>query len=263
MTALHQIINDSSAKCYQDLYIKWLTEFTSKQVKAPSTDPPQPSTSDTKLKQRSAKERRRNPLPSEPGYDWRSFQKSCKVNEERKRAQTKLLRENQKEHRRLQRKRERQCYEPTEDWTEDLWEPATWVNAATQADLPTGEAPTAIVVVEDKPTQTSRYSATVETQTKRCSATVATQTTEGIPSRTATTQTVGIKSKITRATQTEGAPHSDSTSVSVFHSQRERFEYWSHRREELNRELSVAKQEIEEMLSDLMTQMDALIQPKT
>ncbi len=174
------------------------------------------------------------------------------MNEERKKAQTALLRENQKTHRRLQRKRERQCYEPTEDWTEEL-EQATWVNAATQVNLPTPETSTPIVVVEDRPAQATSDCETVKTQTEGPVTSL----------RTATTQTVEFTSKVTRATQTEDLLEEDTASVSVFLTQKQRFQYWSARREQLGRELEVAKREIEVMLSDLVVQLDALIQPKT
>ncbi len=166
--ALQQIITEVAAKSYQEHYIKWLAEYSVSHTETSSTDSPQPSTSNTggKIQQRSTKERRRNPLPSEPGYDWRDYRQNCQVNEDRKKAQTALLRENQKIHRKLQQKRERQCYEPTEDWTEDLWEPATWVNAATQVDIPTPEASTSVVVVEDNPAQTASASESVITQTE-------------------------------------------------------------------------------------------------
>ncbi len=253
--ALQQIITEVAAKSYQEHYIKWLTEYSDQQFENSSTDSPQQSTSQTSNPphQRSAKERRQNPLPTEPGYDWRDYQQNCEVNEGRKKAQTALLRENQKTHRRLQRKRERQCYEPTEDWTEDLWDPATWVNAATQVNIPTPETSTPVVVVEDKPAQTTSDCESVITQTEDSTASL----------RTATTQTVEFTSKITRATQTEDLLEADTASVSVFLSPRQRFQYWSSRREQLGRELEVAKGEIEDMLSDLVVQLDALIQPKT
>ncbi len=252
--AIQEIITEVAAKSYQEHYIKWLTEYSAPQLTKSSTDHPQPTTtqSSDQPPQRSAKERRRDPLPTEPGYDWHNYKQNCAVNEERKKAQTALLRENQKAHRRLQRKRERQCYEPTEDWTEDL-ERATWVNAATQVDISAPEPPTPIVVVEDRSAQATSDWETVITQTESPATTL----------RTATTQTVEFTSRVTRATQTEDLLEEDTASVSVFLTQKERFQYWSARREQLGRELEVAKREIEDMLSDLVVQLDALIQPKT
>ncbi len=74
---------------------------------------------------------------------------------------------------------------------------------------------------------------------------------------------MAVTSKTTRATQTVELSEASNNSVSVFSNQKQRFEYWSHRRELLKQELHVAKQEIEDMLSDLMAQLDTLIQPKT
>ncbi len=254
VTALHHIINDVTAKNYQESYIKWLTDYAGQQIRAPSTDsPPQSASSaETGVKHRTVQEKRKSPLPTEPGYDWRTYQKHCRGNAERKKAQTKLLRENRKVHRRLQQKRERQCYEPTEDWTEDLWEPATWINAATQANLPPPEEPTPIIVVEDKPVQTSRSNESIAIQTDNWTSL-----------RTATTQTVEFTSKTTRATQTAEPLGPSISSVSVFPSQKQKFEYWSHRREQLKHELDVAKVEIDNMLSDLLVQLNALTQPTT
>ena len=101
---LEQIISKVSAENYQDLYIQWLTEYSHNHTSAPSTDAPQPSTSVgcAVPMQCTSKERRQNPRPSEPGYDWRSFQKDVKANEKCRRAQWRLIHENQRIHLRLQ-----------------------------------------------------------------------------------------------------------------------------------------------------------------
>ncbi len=78
-----------------------------------------------------------------------------------------------------------------------------------------------------------------------------------------TTQTVERITKVTRMTQTVEQPDLHIKSVSVFPSQKERYEYWSQCREQLNHELSVAKLEIDNMLSDLVAQIDVLTQSAT
>ncbi len=79
----------------------------------------------------------------------------------------------------------------------------------------------------------------------------------------ATTQTVERIPRVTRTTQTVEQPDLLRNSVSVFSGQKERYEYWSQRSEQLNHELSVAKLEIDNMLSDLVAQIDALTQSAT
>ena len=155
-----------------------------------------------------------------------------KASEKHRRAQWKLIRENQWIHRRLQRKRECQCHEPEEDWNDDgIWEPSTRTHVRMQVNGATTEVSSSVLVIEDRQAQTTA---------KDC-ATVSTQTEGRDYWRTATTQTVGRIPRVTRTTQTVEPPDLHTKSVSVFSSQKECYEYWSQRREQLNHELSVAK----------------------
>ena len=81
--------------------------------------------------------------------------------------------------------------------------------------------------------------------------------------QTATTQTVERIPRVTRTTQTMEQPDLHIKSVSVFSSQKERYEYWSQHREQLNHELYVAKLKIDNMLSNFAAQIDTLTQSAT
>ena len=128
-----------------------------------------------------------------------------------------------------------------EDWNDDCdWEPSTLAHVGTQVDGTATEEPSSRLFAE-----------------------VSTQTNIQDSLRTVTTQTVERITKVTRTTQTVEQPDLHFKSVSVFSSQKERYEYWPQRREQLNHELSVAKLEIDNMLSDLVAQIDSLTQSAT
>ena len=132
----------------------------------------------------------------EPGYDWWTFQRDLKVSEKRRRAQWKLIRENQWIHCRLQKWGEQQCYMPVENWNDkEAWDftGSTCQHVVTQVDGIVPEVVSRIVVMEDSPTQTTVIK----------SATVAVQT-DGTSSHLSTAmQTVEKSSRIMRLTQTD------------------------------------------------------------
>ena len=200
------------------------------------------------------KERRQHLLLMESGYDWRSFQKDVKLNDKRQRAEWRLIRKNQRINHCLQQKGECQCNEPAEDCNDDErldFTGPTQVHVATQVNRTVPEVSSSIVVLEGRQVQTASY---------RCT-TVAMQTGGPGAVLTAAMQTVDRTSWITR--NTEEQPDQQINRVSVFANQREKYEYWTLRLEQLKYELDVAKQVIDHMLSGLVVQIHALTQSVT